>query len=42
MIDTDTSCGGVLLTSDDMSSWNTEQLDAYHDALHRFRQHQTK
>ncbi len=38
MIDTDTSCGGVLLTSDDMGAWNADQLDAYHDAINHFRE----
>lgn len=36
MLKTDTSCGGVLLTSDDMSSWNADQLDRFHDALAAF------
>ncbi|MDO4798733.1 MAG: alpha-galactosidase [Coriobacteriales bacterium] len=36
MLATDTSCGGVLFTSDSMTQWNTEQLDAYHAAVDRF------
>lgn len=39
MLDTDTSTGGVLLTSDDMGSWNEEQLTRYHEAISRFRAH---
>lgn len=36
MIETDTTCGGVLFTSDDMGAWSTEQLEAYHDVIDRF------
>lgn len=37
MLKTDTTCGGVLFTSDDMSSWSSEQLDRYHEALEAFK-----
>ena len=36
MLKTDTSCGGVLFTSDDMSSWNADQLDRFHNAVAAF------
>ncbi len=39
MLDTDANCGGVLFTSDDMSSWNAAQLECYHNLLHRFKRH---
>lgn len=37
MFDIDTTCGGVLFTSDDMSSWDSEQLDRYHEAVEAFK-----
>jgi len=39
MIDTDTSCGGVLFTSDNMAAWNASQLAQYHEAVRLFREH---
>lgn len=39
MLETDATCGGVLFTSDNMSSWNAEQLDRYHEAVDRFAKH---
>lgn len=39
MIDTDTSCGGVLFTSDNMAKWDADQIDTYRNALGRFRSH---
>lgn len=33
---TDASCGGVMLTSDDMSDWNARQLDEFHEMLDEF------
>ena len=36
MLATDTSCGGVLLTSDNMGEWDAAQLDAYHEAIQAF------
>lgn len=39
MLETDTSCGGVLLTSDDMAAWSPTQLETFHDAVARFRKH---
>lgn len=39
MLETDTSCGGVLFTSDDMSAWNEDQLARFHNALELFRAH---
>ena len=37
MFVTDTSSGGVMLTSDDMGAWDETQLTRYHEALARFR-----
>ena len=37
MFVTDTSTGGVLLTSDDMGAWNEAQLEKYREAVERFR-----
>jgi hypothetical protein len=39
MIQTDTTCGGVLFTSDDMAAWNTQQLDAFHYVLEAFKEY---
>lgn len=39
MVTTDANCGGVLFTSDDMSSWNVEQLECYHSMLNQFKAH---
>lgn len=39
MFVTDTSCGGVLLTSDDMGAWGEAQLEQYKAAIARFRMH---
>ena len=39
MFVTDTTCGGVLLTSDDMGAWGAAQIDKYHEAIERFRSH---
>jgi len=37
MFVTDTSTGGVLLTSDDMGAWDESQLIRYREAVERFR-----
>ncbi len=39
MLKTDTTCGGVLFTSDDMSSWNAGQLDRFRSAVAAFLEH---
>ena len=36
MLDTDATCGGVFLTSDNMGEWDANQLDAYHEAIQAF------
>ena len=33
---TDATCGGVMFTSDDMSSWSARQLDEFHEMLDEF------
>lgn len=37
MLETDSTCGGVLFTSDDMSAWNERQLEQFRKALARFK-----
>ena len=37
MFVTDTTSGGVMLTSDDMGAWSEAQLTKYHEAIERFR-----
>lgn len=39
MLQTDPTCGGVLFTSDDMSRWNADQLDTFHEVLDQFKGH---
>ncbi|MDO4537910.1 MAG: alpha-galactosidase [Coriobacteriales bacterium] len=36
MLDTDTSCGGVLFTSDDMGRWDSSQREAFAEAVKLF------
>ena len=39
MFVTDTTSGGVMLTSDDMGAWDEAQLTKYHEAIARFRKY---
>lgn len=36
MIETDTTSGGVLFTSDSIANWNAQQLDDFHKAIEAF------